>query len=823
MNGMIRKKQKNKKADAAMQPKKKLSRTKRKNMQELFPFTHIGNDSAIYMEDGRCFIFLRINANVLNFLNYTEIEDTMNTLGKSFDRNKVKLAFFIQDDTVDMRKSVQLIEDHQIRVNNFCRVLGNEMIDMIESYSTDISKKANYLRAEISSDDLKRKKVSDIIAKLKQIFDSTLSLSKTSRSELMRMLAIYGNRLFSQDLHESEYENPQAEHEAFLFETDLRQKKKQPPKLPILYEFKDLILPNTITYNSERVITGSTYRKHYVVSYLPGNTANTSLLSEITSLKGITTKIFMEDLSLRKYRNYLRMALQVNRATIEDEMDRLDAALEEKQIAGSYTHVQENKEQMYYISMIFQLCAPSARDLEELEEHFLGKCDDAGLSIDMMQTLQFDLYQSVSPLGDNQLANLIKQNIPSSSAANLYPFSSSNMLDAQGLPIGHITDHEDRPVLFNLLADRGLNNNVLVVGTSGIGKTVLMMLLLQNECLVGSYIRNIDVEGTYIKFFDKLGGLNFDMAGNNEYAINPLQIRIPDTQKRGLVDDYISEVVKWISIYKSQWTQRTLDVFQTYLSKTYRKFGITNESDLSSLRNTDYPRLQDVYETLMEDMNNFSSGKMIVTEEDLREILIGLSSCIDGGADAKLFNRYTYLGDQDFEKIGMINFDLSDMKEGALAKRLAQWTNIFTYIGQFANANMDRTKRIVVGIDELHSFLKPDFLPIVDIISDYERRFRKYLTAFLKSTQTIDEMTDTEDRVMTNKAKPLFSLSAIKFMYHLGDVDYESVKSLLGLKNREKDILRESRNGKCLMKIGNQTYDITVYMPNWFKLVKPDA
>ena len=57
----------------------------------------------------------------------------------------------------------------------------------------------------------------------------------------------------------------------------------------------------------------------------------------------------------------------------------------------------------------------------------------------------------------------------------------------------------------------------------------------------------------------------------------------------------------------------------------------------------------------------------------------------------------------------------------------------------------------------------------------------------------------------------------------MGDVNYDTVKNLLSLKQRETDLLRESRRGKCLLKIGNQTHDISILFPEWFKTVKADA
>src|SRR5699024_2476238 len=104
----------------------------------------------------------------------------------------------------------------------------------------------------------------------------------------------------------------------------------------------------------------------------------------------------------------------------------------------------------------------------------------------------------------------------------------------------------------------------------------------------------IDIQGTCLKFVEKLGGININMSGNNEFSINPLQIRVGDEVHAGIVDDYISVVKNWMGIYKSSWTGTQLDLFEHYLTETYAEKNITNETDLTKLRPEDYPLLSDV-------------------------------------------------------------------------------------------------------------------------------------------------------------------------------------------------------------------------------------
>ena len=135
---------------------------------------------------------------------------------------------------------------------------------------------------------------------------------------------------------------------------------------------------------------------------------------------------------------------------------------------------------------------------------------------------------------------------------------------------------------------------------------------------------------------------------------------------------------------------------------------------------------------------------------------------------------------------------------------------------------MNTRDDIIVSIDELHEILKKEYMSIINVISSYERRFRKYNTCFLKATQTMDEV-DSNDDEMESKVKPLFSQSATKFLFHLGDIDYDKPRKMMNLTANEIARLQENRSHKCLVRVNKSLYDLDVFMPEWFSQVKKDA
>ncbi|MCI3002820.1 ATP-binding protein, partial [[Clostridium] innocuum] len=171
---------------------------------------------------------------------------------------------------------------------------------------------------------------------------------------------------------------------------------------------------------------------------------------------------------------------------------------------------------MYYISIYFVLSAVNQTAFDNLEETFRSAVEDVSMTLDDLKTKQKEAYLAASPIGEDLLGKWIRQNIPSESVANLYPFNEPSLMDPKGLYIGTIVDKKN-PILYDPFQYRGTNNNILILGMSGVGKTVLLWLLLQHAACMGAYIRNIDFEGTARDFIEKLGGINIDIAGGNDF------------------------------------------------------------------------------------------------------------------------------------------------------------------------------------------------------------------------------------------------------------------------------------------------------------------
>lgn len=823
-----RKKAKNNKKKKPSKKDRKKQQGKEKNMQDLFPFRDIG-DSYIEMENGDFFLYLRIRANCLDLLSLDEIHKLISSYGKEIDRDKYNVGYFIQDGSFNIQGNIRFVRKAKEKQKNaFLKLLLDQEEVLLKSKQQDTNKKLYCIVVHIRKKAAAYIKIEEVIGRLKNIYKDTLNPVACTKEEIKYMLAVFANRIFCDDLPDTEIMEIEEEEQRGPHLLIRQKKTFKEMQIPGIYSFKDMIVPYRSEFTPSNGRIGRNIIRIYAISSFLGSTKETNLLQHVCNMAGVTTKIYIEPLKLRKYKENMRQDIRSKRSAVKDEVDLMDFEHSKETMADTYRSTLDKNQNMYYISVYFMLTAKTQHDFDELEEKFLGAIDDVSISVDELQAREAAGYRSISPIGHNELGAWVKQNIPAESVANLYPFNEPSLLDANGLYIGNIVDKK-HPTLFTPFAYRGTNNNILILGMSGVGKTILMMLILMNAAAMNAYIRNIDFEGTQREFIEKMGGINIDIAGG-EFAINILQVRIPDKIRLGILDDYIGEVKGWARTYKPQWNDNHLDLFEEFMRRAYLKKGITNDTDFSTLLNTDYPTLSDIYDEIETEWKRYDPKKSLASETELKTLMIGLNSAVKG-ADQMLFNRHTFLGaafnqgeyGRDvFRSVKIINFDFSRMMASDKPRKLAQWQNIFTYITQFVNSNIEIRDDIIVSIDEMHEMLHKENLSVINIISSYERRFRKYNTCFLKSTQTMDEV-DSNDAELEAKVKPLFSQSATKFLFHLGDIDYDKPKRLMNLTSSEISKLQESRSGQCLMRVNHSLYDVEILMPDWFKTVKKDV
>ena len=153
---------------------------------------------------------------------------------------------------------------------------------------------------------------------------------------------------------------------------------------------------------------------------------------------------------------------------------------------------------------------------------------------------------------------------------------------------------------------------------------------------------------------------------NGQYKINPLEPKdwgensdedndenTPNAFKRVTrLSQHIAFLKDFFRAYKD-FTDQQLDTIEILLMKLYARFGITDATDYTQKKPSDFPIMKDLYEICEEEFKSFDSKrKHIYTEQTLQEVCLGLHSmCI--GAESKYFNGHTNITDDTFLCFGV--------------------------------------------------------------------------------------------------------------------------------------------------------------------------
>jgi hypothetical protein len=147
------------------------------------------------------------------------------------------------------------------------------------------------------------------------------------------------------------------------------------------------------------------------------------------------------------------------------------------------------------------------------------------------------VFKSMMPIFEKQeIEERIGTPMPASTMAAMYPFIFDSIKD-EGLSTLLGVDFSGGVVLFNQFAyqvkkESNRNNaNMIVLGTSGSGKSTAAKLLLRSHIRNGYQIIAIDPEGEISTMTEMYGGQVIDLGKGGAYGlINPLEI-IVDTDE----------------------------------------------------------------------------------------------------------------------------------------------------------------------------------------------------------------------------------------------------------------------------------------------------
>ena len=579
-------------------------------------------------------------------------------------------------------------------------------------------------------------------------------------------------------------------------------------------DFFDMILPGTVKFLSDHYIVGDSYRCVWVIREYPPSTEEQAILSQLADRNGVTLRIYHRLVEAMEQRKIIQNATRRNKMKSggNDMNDTIEAEGNLQDVIELLANLRKNREPLLHCSVFIELKAKDMDSLKELQSEIAMELTRSKMSVDRLTLRQKEGFLSVLPVGFNQFGAQYERVLPASSVANFYPFNFSGKTDPHGLYIGRDKYGTNILVDFDRRAEDKTTSNILILGNSGQGKSYLLKLILTNLRESGKRIICLDPESEYHELCSELGGCYIDFM-SGEYTINPLEPKVwadgvedidpttPDAFKKVTrLSQHIAFLKDFFRSYKD-FTDAQIDTIEILLSKLYARFGITDSTDYSKFKPTDYPIMEDFYKLCEEEFMTYDKQRRyLYTEQTLQEVCLGIHSmCV--GSESVYFNGYSNITDDAFLVFGVKGLMDTNkrLKDAMLFNILSYMSNQLLGMGNTA-----------ASIDELYLFLTN--MTAIEYIRNASKRVRKKESSVILASQNIEDFLIPSIREFT---KPLFSIPTHQFLFNAGQINPKEYMDALQVEQSEFELIKYPERGTCLYRCGNERYLLQVIAPEY--------
>ena len=576
--------------------------------------------------------------------------------------------------------------------------------------------------------------------------------------------------------------------------------------------FKSEVAPKGLQFNAgDFVVSGKYATILTVVSYpkyiYPG------YLSSLTSMSGIKVVAKHIPIPFSTMSKMINKQIADLKTRYQDERDntvRERIRQDYESLESFITMLAGSQAKIFDYQMHIMITADSKEDLELKKinvKNYLDAMEMRGISLRFEQE---KVLKSIVPIFPKQdIENRIGTPIPSPTIAAMYPFIFDSIKDP-GLSTLLGVDFSGGVILFNqflyqIKKENNRNNaNMIILGTSGSGKSTAAKLLVRSHIRNGYQIVAIDPENELYEMANSYGGESIDLGKGGEYGmVNPLQIVIDADEEeiaQGLGYTVLTRTLQFLKgfmrYYDPSIEEDVLTMFSEIVQDTYRRFGIDFNSNFYNYGPNDYPTFSDVYETIkgrLLSMTDQTQERAIMEKLELkiRPLTQELKYYFDG--------HTTINHNTDF-----IVFNIKELMNSADNIRNALFFNILKYAWGLC---LDTGINTCFYVDEAHVLLSANNALGAEFLAQVQRRARKYNTGSIIITQQPSDFA-APNLIMHGKA--IFDNASYYLVMGLKKQAVDDLGMLIDLNDNEKESIKRYSQGEALFVCGNRRMRINV-------------
>ncbi len=576
---------------------------------------------------------------------------------------------------------------------------------------------------------------------------------------------------------------------------------------------KSQIAPKGLEFRAADFIISDKYATIFTVISFPKR-ISIAYLSNLTSMSGVKLVIKHIPMQFSVISKMLNKEIVDLKERYQTERDR---TLQER-IRQDYESLEQfisalasSQAKIYDFQMHVMVTANSEDELMTRKLQIRNYIEAMEMRAFPLRFEQEKVFKSMLPIFPAQdIEERIGTPIPAPTIAAMYPFIFNSVKDP-GLSTLLGVDFSRGVILFNqflyqIKKEHNRNNaNMIILGTSGSGKSTAAKIMLRSSIRNDYQIVVIDPEGELDEMTKMYGGDFIDLGKGGQFGmINPLEIIMDYDEeeiKEGLGYTVLTRTLQtlkaFLKYYDPSVEEDVITLFSEVLQDTYRRFGMNFETDYTKFTSTDYPTFKDVYATIkgrLLSMADQSHEKAIMEklEMKIRSIVKELKYYFDGHTTIKTNSNF-------------IVFNIRELMNADNNIRNALFFNILKYAwGLTLNKNVNT----VLMVDEAHVLISGSNTLGAEFLAQVQRRSRKYNTGTIIITQ---QPSDFSDQKVITQGKAIFDNAAYYLVMGLKKQAVEDLGKLIDLNDNEKESIKRYSQGEALFVCGNRRMRMNVY------------
>ena len=577
---------------------------------------------------------------------------------------------------------------------------------------------------------------------------------------------------------------------------------------------KSEIAPKGMKFNVNDFMISDKYATILTIISYP-KTIQPGFLSNVTNIPGIKVVVKHIPIPFSSMQKMLNREIVDLKDRYQKERDRtLQERLRQdyESLEAFVQMLAATQSKIWDFQMHIMITADTKEELENKKMQVRNYLDSMGMRGIPMMFEQEKVLKSMLPIFPKQdIEDRVGIPIPAPTIAAMYPFVFDSIKDPGSSTLLGV-DFSGGVVLFNqflyqIKKEYNRNNaNIIILGTSGSGKSTTAKLLLRTHIRNNCKIIAIDPEGELEEMAKIFNGDFIDLGKGGAFGlINPLEVIMDadeDEIKEGAGYSVLTRTLQSLKAFMKYYyptiEDDVLQMFSEVCQETYKRFNIDFNSDFSSLNSDEYPTFDDVYSTI--------KGKLLSMPEATREkdVMERLELRVRPfiGELRYYFNGHTSLkADSNF-----IVFNIKELMNSDANIRNALFFNILKYAWSLC---LDKSNNTVMYVDEAHILLGAGNELGAEFLAQVQRRSRKYNTGTIIITQ---QPTDFAAEKVFVHGKAIFDNASYYLVMGLRKQAVEDLARLIDLNDNEKESIKTYSQGEALFVCGNRRMRINVIL-----------